>query len=162
MRILCLLVFFSAGVLAGEESKGIYNPNADAQAEIAAAVKEAAAQKKHVLAIVGGNWCGWCKKLDRLMQGDAEIKQAIDDQYIVVHVNYSKENKNEAVLASLGFPQRFGYPVLVVLDGAGKRLHTQNSGHLEEGAGHSPKKVMAFLKNWSYAAVDPASYVESK
>jgi hypothetical protein len=81
---------------------------------------------------------------------------------VVLHVNYSPENRNEKVLAKLGYPQRFGFPVFVILDAKGDRLHTQNSGYLEEGQGHSPKLVAEFLKQWSPGALDPANYKDGK
>ena len=62
-------------------------------------------------------------------------------------VNYSKENKNLAEMKKLEFPQRFGFPVFVILDSNGKRIHTQNSSYLEEGDGYSKKKVIDFLTN---------------
>ena len=49
-------------------------------------------------------------------------------------------------------------PVFVILDKNGNRIHTQNSAYLEEGKGHSPKKVLEFLKHWSPASIDPKSY----
>ena len=107
---------------------------------------------------VGGNWCSWCHKLDKLFKTDAQIDSALRADYVLVRVNYSKENKNLPVLARLDYPQRFGFPVLLVLDGSGKRLHTQDSGLLEDGPGHSPEKVLTFLRNWSPAALDSAKY----
>jgi hypothetical protein len=89
---------------------------------------------------------------------DADLKKELEENYVIVHVNYSPENKNEKVLADLGYPQRFGFPVFVVLDGNGNRIHTQNSGYLEEGQGHSKTKVAEFLKQWSPTALDPATY----
>jgi hypothetical protein len=50
-------------------------------------------------------------------------------------------------------PQRFGFPVLVVLNSNGQRIHTQDSGLLESGDGYDPKKVIGFLKNWTPAAL---------
>lgn len=82
----------------------------------------------------------------------------MENNFIVYHVNYSPENRNEVVLASLGYPQRFGFPVFVILDGQGNRIHTQNSAYLEEGRGHSTKKVLEFLKDWSPTAIDPKQY----
>jgi hypothetical protein len=82
----------------------------------------------------------------------------MEDNYEVLHVNYSPENKNEETLAKLGNPQRFGFPVFVILNGNGQRLHTQNSAYLEEGKGHSSKKVFGFLQDWSPAAVSPSTY----
>jgi len=67
-------------------------------------------------------------------------------------VNYSKENKNEAVMARLGNPEKLGFPVLVVLSSALEVIHTQESGSLESGSpgaiGHDPEKVLAFLRAW--------------
>jgi thioredoxin-related protein len=136
----------------------LYHPNADAKADIAAAVKQAAASHKNVLLQIGGNWCIWCIYFNNLVNKDAELDKYLRDNYVVVHVNYSPENKNEEVLANLEYPQRFGFPVFVVLDDKGKRLHTQNSAYLEEGKGHSKAKVMEFFKNWSPTAIDPKTY----
>jgi thioredoxin-related protein len=95
---------------------------------------------------IGGNWCIWCIRFNDLVTKDPELDKYLRDNFVVLHVNYSKENKNEDVLASLGYPQRFGFPVFVVLDDKGTRIHTQNSDYLEEGKGHSREKVLEFLK----------------
>jgi thiol:disulfide interchange protein len=145
---------------AKPEGPKLYNPAADAKADINAAIKTASAQHKNVLLQIGGNWCIWCLRFNDLVTKDADLSKYLADNYVVLHVNWSPENKNEKVLASLGYPQRFGFPVFVVLDDKGNRLHTQNSGYLEEGKGHSKAKVMEFLQGWSPAALDPKSYVE--
>ncbi|GAA4802708.1 thioredoxin family protein [Olivibacter ginsenosidimutans] len=144
----------------GQEKKPLYNPSANAKQDIAAAVHLAKQEKKHVLLQIGGNWCVWCLRFNELVTTNDTLSRFLKANYEVVHVNYSKENKNEAVLADLGFPQRFGFPVFVVLDADGKRIHTQNSAYLEEGKGHSPKKVLEFLENWSPKALDPKRYVK--
>jgi thioredoxin-related protein len=162
LRILSLLWFLFAATTCFAQDKNdsftLYKPEANAYAEIHDAVVKASKEHKHVFIQIGGNWCIWCKRLYILMSNDKEIKNYTDSNYIVVHINYSKENKNEQVLQSLGFPQRFGYPVLVVLDEHGNRLHTQNTAYLEEGKGYSAKKILEFLKNWAPAALDPAHY----
>ena len=141
-----------------KETVKIYNPNADARADIDAAVARAKKAKKHVFVQVGGNWCSWCIAFHHLVDTTPALKTYLDTHYETVLVNYSKENKNDAVLASLNYAGRFGFPVFVILDGNGKVLHIQNSAYLEEGKGHSAKKVTEFLQNWTYAAVDPATY----
>jgi thioredoxin-related protein len=137
----------------------IYNPAADAKADIAAAEKLAAKENKHVLLQIGGNWCIWCKRFYKFTEDDAGLKAALNNNYVVYHLNYSKENKNLAVLKELGYPQRFGFPVLVVLDTKGNRLHTQNSGLLESADSYDKKKVQDFLQQWSPAALRPSNYI---
>ncbi|MXV49908.1 DUF255 domain-containing protein [Pedobacter sp. HMF7647] len=151
-------LFLSASVFAQQNEPKLYHPEADAKADIKNAVDKASKEGKHVLLQIGGNWCVWCLRFNKLVTENDTLRNEIASNYEVVHVNYSKENKNEAVLASLGYPQRFGFPVFVILDGKGKVIHIQNSGYLEEGKGHSSAKVLEFLESWTPKAVDPKTY----
>jgi thioredoxin-related protein len=136
----------------------LYNPEANASKDIASAIAKAKKDGKHVFLQIGGNWCPWCVKYHNFVDANAEIKDYVDKNFVVLKVNYSPENKNLDVLAKLGYPQRFGFPVFVVLDGNGNRIHTQNSAFLEEGDGYSKEKVLQFYKHWSPAALDPKNY----
>ena len=143
---------------AAAEKPKLYHPEADAKADIKTAIEKAAKEGKHVMLQVGGNWCGWCIRFnDKLISNDT-LKTAFEKSYVIYHLNYSKENQNEDVLASLGYPQRFGFPVFVILDGKGNRIHTQSSGYLESGKGYSTKEVVDFFNQWSPAALDPKTY----
>lgn len=158
-RFVLLLCLSFAGLgYAGDDGKKIYDPTADAQKQLDQTIAAATKSKKHVLVIIGGNWCSWCKKLDRLLTSNTAVQDALHANYELVHINYSPENKNQAVLAKLEYPQRFGFPVLLVLDGKGRRLHTQDSNYLEEENGYSPKKAISFLKDWSPEALNPDTY----
>ncbi len=138
----------------------LYKPKENAEQKIAAAVKQAKAEGKHVFIQVGGNWCIWCARFDNLITTDKSIDSLVKADYVVYHLNYSKENKNEKLLAKYGFPQRFGFPVFLVLDAKGKLIHTQNSGYLEDGKGYNSKTVTGFLNDWSPRALDPKQYKE--
>lgn len=160
--IFCIAIVFT-GFSTGfsQQTKvSIYNPMADASADIKSAVAKASSEKKQVLIQVGGNWCSWCVKLHNLFKSDPKIDSVLKADYVFVLLNYSKENKNLATLKDLEFPQRFGFPVLVVLDKNGKRIHTLDSGLLESGDGYDTKKIFTFLKGWSIASMNPASYPE--
>ncbi|WP_184543928.1 thioredoxin family protein [Mucilaginibacter sp. FT3.2] len=160
--ILTALIFsFALGVKA-QDKPHIYNPSADAKAEITAAVKQASKAHKNVLLQIGGNWCSWCIRFNNQVTSDTTLNKYLNDNYVILHVNYSQENTNDAVMTSLGYPQRFGFPVFIVLDGNGNRLHTQNSEYLEEGKGYSKDKILEFFKGWSPTALDPKSYTKTK
>lgn len=140
----------------------LYDPSANAESDIAAAVKKAKAENKHVLVQIGGNWCKWCIEFNRFSKADPQIDSLLKANYVIYHLNYSKENRNEKKLAEYGFPQRFGYPVFIVLDGNGNKIHTQNSSYLEEKESYSKTKVMEFLKQWNRAALSPQNYQNLK
>lgn len=141
-----------------EPKMKLYNPSANAAEDIKAAIAKADKEGKHVLLQIGGNWCVWCIRFnDKVMNNDT-LKKALEESFVTYHLNYSQENENFDILASLGYPQRFGFPVFVVLDGKGNRLHTQNSAYLEEGKGHGTKKILEFFRHWSPKALDPNKY----
>jgi thiol:disulfide interchange protein len=137
-----------------QEPVKLYNPAADAKKDLALAVQTAKEQNKHVLVQVGGNWCSWCVKLHGFFESNTGIDSILKADYVLVRINYSPENKNPGILASLGYPQRFGFPVLLILDQNGQRLHTQDTGYLELDKGYDPEKVRRFLLGWNVAAVD--------
>lgn len=148
----------AAIVLFAQEKPTVYNPNADAKTDLKNAIAKAKASNKHVLIQVGGNWCSWCIKFHKMATTDSKVDSIIKADYVYLLLNYSKENKNFDVLKTLQNPQRFGFPVFVILDGNGKLLHTQDSGLLELDKGYDPKKVSTFLKQWNFKALDPKNY----
>jgi len=153
-----VLSLFLTSMIAQKSIVKMYNPKADAKAEIKTAIAKANTEGKHVLIQIGGNWCRWCIAFNKKVTENDTLKNVLKANYITYHLNYSKENYNEDVLKELDYPQRFGFPVIVVLDGNGNRLQTQNSVYLEEGKGYNTKKVLNFFNHWSPTAVDPKSY----
>ncbi|WP_153796580.1 thioredoxin family protein [Foetidibacter luteolus] len=152
------LLILSLNARAAYSDSLLYHPDANAAADITDAIKQAKAENKHVLIMAGGNWCSWCHKFNRLATADRQVDSLVKANYIVYHLNYSPENKNKAVFDHYGFPQRFGFPVFIVLDADGNRIHTQNSGYLEQNNYYSKPKVMDFLRNWSPKALKAENY----
>ncbi len=141
-----------------DTTTNIYDPSIDAIQQIKAAVDLAKINNKHVLIQVGGNWCPWCIKLHHFIEDHAKIDSLINADYVFVLINYSKENKNPKAMQMLDYPQRFGFPVLVILDDEGKRIHTQNTLYIEEEKSYSEKEIINFLRAWNREAVDPENY----
>jgi len=162
IKKIATLLCFSLFAFAAIAQVNIYDTNADALAALKKAVDKAKVEGKHVFVQIGGNWCPWCVRFHHLTDTNAVVKAAQEKDFVVVRVNYSKENKNETALAQLEYPQRFGFPVFVILNADGKRIHTQSSGYLEQGKGYDEKAVTDFLKAWTPAAVNPATYVKKE
>lgn len=151
--ILLMIMMWNFTLHAQVTELKIYNPDADAIADVNKAMEKASISNKNVLLQIGGNWCKWCRLYDKWSHSTPQIDSLIRADYEVVHVNFSPENKNPELMKMLGYPQRFGFPVFVILDAKGNRIHTQNTGYLEDGEGYSEKKVAEFLEQWNYAAV---------
>ena len=103
----------------------------------------------------------WCARFHEFISNDKQIDSLVSANYVVYHLNYSKENYNAKLLAKYGYPQRFGFPVFLILDGDGKLLQTMNSWYLEDGnKSYVKEKVMEFFTDWSTKALDPKAYKE--
>lgn len=126
-----------------------YDPKRDAAKDIAAAVKEAQRTHRNVLVEIGGKWCVWCGYFDKFFAENTTIRQYREENFVMVKVNYSPENKNEAVISKFGKVP--GYPHIFVLDSTGKLLHSEDTSKLEQGRGYNLTAVASFLKEWSPA-----------
>jgi len=159
MKKILLASFILISFAATAQETKLYNPEADAEKDIAAVIKQAKAENKFVLLQGGGNWCSWCIEFARFCKADPKIDSVMKAGFIWYHLNWSKENENKKVFARYGYPQRFGFPVFIILNGKGERINTQNSEYLEDGKkSYNRQKVQAFLEMWSPKALDPKSY----
>jgi len=159
--LVTMILFSCSQIFAQDMTKfKLYTPEANAEKEIKDAVKLAKDQGKHVLIQIGGNWCIWCARFNDFITSDKSIDSLVNNNYVVYHLNYSKENKNETLLAKYGYPQRFGFPVFLILDGKGNLLHIQNSSYLEKDKGYSKENVTGFFNDWTPKALDPKQYKE--
>jgi thiol:disulfide interchange protein len=127
-----------------------FDPKRDPEADLAAALAKAKAEGRRVIVDVGGEWCAWCRILDRFFDAHADLDALRTSRYVWLKVNFSKENENRAFLAR--WPKVAGYPHLFVLDADGRLLHSQDTGELESGKSYDPAKMRAFLERWSAPA----------
>ena len=155
MKKLLLFLALTMGLTYGMQAQvKVYDENIDAMEQIQQAVEEARASGRYVMCQVGGNWCPWCVLFAKFAQTDSVIAPLMEENYVYIHVNYSKQNKNLEAMKFLGNPGRFGYPAFVVLNEKGEPIHIQESESLEEGKGYSRKRVEKFLRLWNKKAVE--------
>ncbi len=153
-----LIILGMSTQVNAQEKAAICHPERNAFEQVKQAEITAKKEGKHVFLIIGGNWCRWCRMFDTFSKAELSVDSAFNVNYVVEHINYSKENKNDSLMQLLEFPQRFGFPVFVIIDTNGKRLHTQSTGYLEQGEGYDKEKVIEFLNQWTPEAMNPANY----
>jgi thioredoxin-related protein len=124
-----------------------YDPKANPKADFQTACARASKEGKHVLMDVGGEWCGWCHRMDKFLTDQPELAALLAKNYVLLKVNFSEENKNEAFLAQ--YPKVNGYPHLFVFDASGKLLKSKSTGELEEGKGYHLGRFLEFLEEYA-------------
>lgn len=142
-------IFLSLAIYAqAGDSLSKFDPTANPFDDLKISVGLAKESNKRIILDVGGEWCIWCHRIDAFMHNTEEIKSLLEKNYIVLKINYSKENKNEKFLSQ--YPQVEGYPHFFVLDETGKLLHSQNTGELEKDKDYDKDKFIAFLEKWKF------------
>ncbi len=119
-----------------------YDEAANARADIAAALKQAKQQKKHVLLVFGANWCKDCRELARKM-GEGSLAQHVSRQYVVTKVDIGNWDRNQDVAADYGNPSKKGIPAVAVLDAKGKLRHATSAGELASARDMGDAELMA-------------------
>ena len=139
-------VFLSGSCSTVEPGAG-YDPKRDPAADLSAAVEQAGKSGKRIMLEIGGEWCHWCHLLEGFFRSHDDMRKQLEENFVVVKVNFSPENENEAFLS--GYPEFRGYPHIFILDSNGDVLHSQNTGLLEKGEGYDTEKMKKFLTKWS-------------
>jgi thioredoxin-related protein len=155
---------FQTPVFAQTQEKKPYNENQDLRADLKAAIARASLENKHVLIQFGGNWCPWCLRFHALINGTPKLDSLMRENfvYLLLNVPKEKDKRDYALFAEYGYPNRFGFPVFVILDKSGNRLNTQDSDAFEHPdpkvKGYDTTKVVRFMQMWAPKALDPATY----
>ena len=124
-----------------------FDPARNPEKDLADAVEKAKVSGKYILLDVGGEWCPWCKRLDIFLYDNEELHNMLMNDFEVVKVNMSPENKNEQFLSK--YPKIPGYPHFFILDKNGKLIQPQDTSALEDGKSYSLDKLKAFLTLWT-------------
>lgn len=147
--IISLIILLSLQLSAQTEYKRVteFDPGRDPAADLQNAIAEAQKTNKNIILDVGGEWCIWCHRIDNFIESHEEINNFLHNNYVVMKVNFSPENKNKDFLAN--YPRISGYPHFFVLNKEGELIHSQDTGRLEQGKDYNPEKFMTFLEVWA-------------
>ncbi len=141
----CLLILISAAI--GAAAQSVYDEKADAEAQIRAAVEAASKNRKNIVLDFGGNWCFDCHVLDEQMRRP-ELAPLIEANYIVVHIDVGRFDKNLRIAERYHVPLKKGVPALAVLDSKGKLLYAQEEGQFEDARHLSRESIREFFEKW--------------
>jgi thiol:disulfide interchange protein len=100
-----------------------------------------------VLVDFGGDWCPDCQVLDLYLHDPANAP-LLAANYVLVHVNIGRIDRNLDIARRLEVPLKKGVPALAVLGGDGRLIYSQKSGEFESMRGMQSAAVTEFLTRW--------------
>jgi len=159
LKLLVLSTFLAiAGNAASSATHQIYPDPAQAKADIAAALKTAAATHKRILIDFGGDWCGDCQVLDLYFHNASNLP-ILEANFVLVHVNVGHIDANLDIAEKYGVPLKKGVPALAVLSEKGKLLYSQQGGEFEDMRHMESSALTGFLVQWKPAKVGCSAVV---
>jgi thioredoxin 1 len=132
----------------------LYRSDASAPKEIHEAIVAAQKQHKRVLLVFGANWCIDCHVLERAFH-QPRIEPLLKENFLVVHVDVGKYDKNLALANKYHASLQKGIPSVAVLSPAGALLHS--SSEFEKARLLTEEDVIDFLNTWK-----PGNHREQK
>ena len=122
-----------------------YDETADANKEIANAIKLADESERHILLTMGGNWCPDCRTLGEYFTRK-DIRDWLDQRFIVVTVDVGEWDKNLDIAERYGNPISEGIPALVVLNTNEEVIFATLAGELATARSLSGEDLIEWLK----------------
>ena len=156
--IAAVAVLAMAAGTARPATHDIYPDPGQAKADVAAALKTAAATHKRILLDFGGNWCGDCQVLDIYFHDPAN-RPILDANFVLVHINIGMVDTNLELAKKYEVPLGKGVPALAVLSENGKLLYSQKGGEFESMSHMDPSAVTSFLVQWEPTGPDCSTTV---
>jgi hypothetical protein len=156
MRRTTLVAAFAIAMVCSAASSAAsmlgYDPEADAFEQYHEAVARAQTENKLVLVIAGGDWCGWCHRLNKFMKS-TEVSKSMEDTFVVVKVYVGDENFNEFFFSQL--PEARGAPHFWVISPDKHVLISQSTAAFERGKkGYDKTEFLGFVDHWKKHSAD--------
>jgi thioredoxin 1 len=147
-RFLLVLIFLAAPAFAQLLDTSIYPENADAKKEIGEALVKAKAEHKRLLLVFGADWCYDCHVLDYRFH-QAGIEPVVDTNFIVIHVDIGRGEKNVDVAQKYKIPLDRGVPSIAVVSSSGEVLYSTQHGEISPTRRLPASDILAFLQKWA-------------
>ena len=121
-----------------------YDPQRDADADLEASKKIAERDGRHILLLVGGDWCPWCRKLAKYIKDNEAVSALLVRDFVIQKVLVDDDVSNSPFLNP--YPTIPAYPHVFLLDAEGELLHSLDTEPLEKSGSYDEAKLLAILK----------------
>lgn len=149
--LMCVLSLFSTQAFeVSDKSIPLYSQHYDDQrdpfADANAALQLAQKTQRNVMIKVGGNWCGWCMRMEAFLKSNTDVYSELHKHFVVLKINVSDSNENADFMASL--PPVQGYPHIYISTAEGKMLISKDTAELYNNEAYSREAWLAFIETY--------------
>ncbi|QOL26221.1 thioredoxin family protein [Thalassotalea sp. LPB0316] len=110
------------------------------------AINLAKETNRNILIKIGGEWCGWCHKMDKFLKDNPDIYAQLHNNFVLLKVNVSDTNENAEFMK--GLPPVEGYPHMYVTTATGKMLLSKDTAEFLDDEEYSRTQWLTFIENW--------------
>ena len=139
--LLSLALSLAAGIAAAADKP--YDEAADAKAQIAAALRDAAAAHEPVLLIFGANWCPDCRALDHALKTGRNAE--LMGKFKLVKIDVGHFDHNVDVSTAYGDATKKGIPSAVIVSPDNRILFMTKAGELADARSMSEDGIYQFF-----------------
>jgi thioredoxin-related protein len=149
MRLFVLMILLATTLASAQTEK-----SEKADVVLKTTLQQAGGANKNVLLIFHASWCGWCRRLEAVLE-NTEIKKIMDEHYVVAHLDVMENDAKKSMenpggnemMAQYG-GAKSGLPFYVFLDAHGKKLTDSNVMPKNQNIGYpgSTEEISAFEK----------------
>ena len=121
-------------------------------------------EKKHIMVHFYTNWCGWCKRMDKLTFDNEEIKQMLNGDFVAVKVNAESadkvkvDGKDMTLRQVAGMYSARAYPDTWFLKPTGEKIG-ERKGYVEAD---EFQYILKWVKDDQYEKIGFAEYVKQQ
>jgi Thioredoxin-like len=131
----------------------LYNPEANAAADVDAAMQRAMTGNKKLLLVMGANWCHDSTSLaSRIESG--RFQTAMRDRYEIIYIDVgvpqTGNSRNLDIAKRFGIKKLSGTPLVLVVSNTGKRLNSKkDAASWRNAASRSDDAVFAYFSEFT-------------
>ncbi|MEO1038858.1 MAG: thioredoxin family protein [Pseudomonadota bacterium] len=158
------------GAPSAAPTLGGYDAQADAKADIDAALARAAQADRAALLIFGADWCHDSRGLASALAGEGRLAALLAAHYEPVLIDIGLRHRNIDQMQRFGVAEPFGTPTVLIVDGQGVLLNAATVHDWRAVDDAAPSDLEAYLRRLSgtpaelpvaIASVDVAAVAES-
>lgn len=164
MRTLRTLIGAAAGLLllaapacADDRPGAVYDPQADAGAEIDAALEAAESRGAPALLVFGANWCHDSRGLAAHLSEDRALAAFMAETYEIVFVDIGERDRNLDQLARFGVEAVYGTPTPVIVGADAAIVEVQSVHAWRTAYDAGPADLAAYFARHSGAGAAPVT-----